>query len=68
MVAIGQALVLQSEWEHEDQPPPAGLGAIRKLGIWPMLGREEIIYEQDLRLSMHFSAGPRAGPATIRAR
>jgi hypothetical protein len=42
-------LVLQSEWEREDQPPPAGLGAIRKLGIWPMLGREEIIYEQDLR-------------------
>jgi hypothetical protein len=42
--------VLQSEWEREDQPPPAGLSAIRKLGIWPMLGREEtIIYEQDLR-------------------
>jgi len=43
-------LVLQSEWEREGQPPPAGLGAIRKLGIWPMLGREEtIVYEQDLR-------------------
>jgi hypothetical protein len=31
-----------SEWEREGEPAPGGVGAIRKLGRWPMFGREEI--------------------------
>ena len=31
-----------SEWEREGDPAPGGVGAVRKLGRWPMFGREEI--------------------------
>ena len=32
-----------AEWERQGDPPPGGVGAIRKLGRWPMYGREEIV-------------------------
>ena len=31
-----------SVWEREGEPAPGGVGAVRKLGRWPMYGREEI--------------------------
>jgi hypothetical protein len=31
-----------SEWEREGDPAPGGVGAVRKLGRWPMFGREQI--------------------------
>jgi uncharacterized protein YndB with AHSA1/START domain len=31
-----------SQWEREGDPAPGGVGAVRKLGRWPMFGREEI--------------------------
>ena len=31
-----------SEWEREGVPAPGGVGAVRKLGRWPMFGREQI--------------------------
>jgi Polyketide cyclase / dehydrase and lipid transport len=34
--------VATSEWEREGEPPPGGVGAIRKLGRAPMYGREQI--------------------------
>jgi uncharacterized protein YndB with AHSA1/START domain len=30
-------------WETEGEPPPGGAGAIRKVGRWPLFGREQII-------------------------
>jgi polyketide cyclase/dehydrase/lipid transport protein len=43
-------LIVQSSWEQLGDPQPAGIGAVRKVGMWPMLMREETIaYEQDRR-------------------
>jgi uncharacterized protein YndB with AHSA1/START domain len=45
-------LVADASWEREGIPPPGGAGAIRKLGRWPMYGREEILaYEPPAHLA-----------------
>jgi uncharacterized protein YndB with AHSA1/START domain len=31
-----------SEWDREGVPAPGGVGAVRKLGRWPMFTREQI--------------------------
>jgi uncharacterized protein YndB with AHSA1/START domain len=36
-------LVLQSWWEREGDPPPGGVGAIRRLGVRGASSREEIV-------------------------
>lgn len=39
---------LDSAWVCEGDPPPGGIGAIRRLGRWPLVVREETTaYEQD---------------------
>lgn len=53
--------IVQSSWERQGDPAPAGIGAIRKVGLWPVLMREETIeYEQDRR---HVYAFVGRGPA-----
>lgn len=43
-------LVPRSSWEREGDPAPGGVGAIRRLGLRPLLVREETVeYEQDRR-------------------
>ncbi|KLO32559.1 SRPBCC family protein [Mycobacterium haemophilum] len=43
-------IVLQSSWARLGDPAPGGIGAVRKVGLWPMLVREETVeYEQDRR-------------------
>ncbi|KAA1250004.1 SRPBCC family protein [Mycobacterium simiae] len=43
-------IVLQSSWERQGDPAPGGVGAVRKLGLWPVYVREETVeYEQDRR-------------------
>lgn len=43
-------IVLQSSWERQGDPAPGGVGAVRKLGMWPVYVREETVeYEQDRR-------------------
>jgi hypothetical protein len=43
-------LILQSGWERQGDPAPGGVGAIRKLGLWPVFVREKTLeYEQDRR-------------------
>ncbi|MGO9876588.1 MAG: SRPBCC family protein [Acidimicrobiia bacterium] len=37
------SLTTHGSWEREGTPPPGGLGAIRKLGRWPIYGQEEIV-------------------------
>ena len=36
------ATVGVSEWDREGDPPPGGVGAVRKLGRWPFFTREQI--------------------------
>ena len=41
-------LTPRSTWERQGDPPPGGIGAVRRLGLWPIIVREETIaYEQD---------------------
>jgi hypothetical protein len=43
-------LIPRSSWERQGDPPPGGVGAIRRLGLWPIVMREETVaYEQDHR-------------------
>jgi uncharacterized protein YndB with AHSA1/START domain len=43
-------LVMSSRWAREGSPEPAGVGAIREIGAWPVLVREETLeYEPDTR-------------------
>jgi Polyketide cyclase / dehydrase and lipid transport len=34
--------VAVSEWDREGEPAPGGVGAVRKLGRWPVFTREQI--------------------------
>ena len=36
-------VIAQGSWERQGDPPPGGVGAIRKVGRWPRFGREEIV-------------------------
>jgi hypothetical protein len=41
-------IVLQSSWARQGDPAPGGVGAVRQVGLWPMLVKEETVeYEQD---------------------
>jgi uncharacterized protein YndB with AHSA1/START domain len=43
-------IVLHSSWARQGDPAPGGVGAIRKVGLWPVLVQEETVeYEQDRR-------------------
>lgn len=43
-------LIVHSSWEQQGDPAPGGVGAVRKVGLWPMLMREKtVVYEQDRR-------------------
>src|ERR1700739_4351039 len=43
-------MVLQSSGARQGDPPPGGVGAVRKVGMWPLLVQEETVaYEQDRR-------------------
>jgi uncharacterized protein YndB with AHSA1/START domain len=54
-------MIVQSSWERQGDPGPGGIGAIRKVGLWPVLMREETIeYEQDRRHVYTFAG---RGPA-----
>lgn len=56
-------LIMQSRWEQHGDPPPAGIGSVRRVGMWPMLMREKTVaYEQDRR-QVYATIGPRL-PAT----
>jgi hypothetical protein len=36
-------VIAHGSWEQEGNPAPGGVGAIRKLGRWPMFGCEQIV-------------------------
>jgi hypothetical protein len=46
----GKPLAVQSGWVRQGEPAPGGIGAVRKVGLWPFFVREETVeYEQDRR-------------------
>jgi hypothetical protein len=48
--AWAKPVILQSSWERQGDPAPGGVGAVRRVGLWPLLMREETVeYEQDRR-------------------
>lgn len=43
-------IVFHSSWARQGDPAPGGIGAVRKVGMWPVLVQEETVeYEQDRR-------------------
>src|SRR4051794_17107953 len=36
-------VVRHSSWDRTGEPAPGGVGAVRKLGAWPVFSREEIV-------------------------
>ena len=51
-------MIRHSSWDREGVPVPDGLGAIRKVGSWPVYGREEIVeYEPPHRLAYTILSG-----------
>jgi Polyketide cyclase / dehydrase and lipid transport len=60
-------LIAQSSWERQGDPAPGGVGAVRKVGMWPMLMREKTIaYEKDRRHA-YAQIGPRLPAKDYRA-
>ena len=60
-------IVMQSSWERQGDPPPGGIGAVRKIGAWPLLVREETVeYEQDRR-HVYALIGPQTPAKDYRA-
>jgi hypothetical protein len=52
-------IVLSSTWAREGDPAPGGVGAIRKIGLWPVLVQEETVeYEQDRRHAYKLVGSP----------
>lgn len=43
-------IAMQSSWESQGDPAPGGIGAIRRIGLWPIVMREKTVeYEQDVK-------------------
>ncbi|OBH12466.1 SRPBCC family protein [Mycobacterium sp. E1747] len=43
-------IIVHSSWVRQGDPAPGGVGAVRKLGMWPLLVQEETVeYEPDRR-------------------
>lgn len=52
-------LILQSSWARRADSAPGEVGAIRAVGLWPLLLREETLeYEQDRRHVYAFAGQP----------
>jgi uncharacterized protein YndB with AHSA1/START domain len=55
----GKPLIVQASWARQGEPAPGGIGAIRKVGMWPVLVQEETVeYEQDRRHVYELIAPP----------
>jgi hypothetical protein len=60
-------LIVRSSWEQLGDPSPAGIGAVRRVGMWPLLIREKTVaYEQDRR-HVYAQIGPRLPAKDYRA-
>jgi uncharacterized protein YndB with AHSA1/START domain len=51
-------MIGHGSWEREGEPGPGGIGAVRKLGRWPVYSREEIVaYEPPTHVGYTISKG-----------
>ncbi|SFW49768.1 SRPBCC family protein [Amycolatopsis australiensis] len=54
----GKPLVVQARWARQGTGEPAGVGAVREVGLWPVLVREETVeYEPGRRHVYTFFRG-----------
>ena len=54
----GRPVVVQASWEREGDPAPAGVGAVRRIGLWPLLVREETVEYEPSRKHVYRLVGP----------
>ncbi|MCR6489752.1 SRPBCC family protein [Amycolatopsis sp. OK19-0408] len=56
----GKPLIVQARWKRQGADEPAGVGAVREVGLWPVLIREETVeYEPGRRhVYTFFGANP----------
>ncbi|MGH3436366.1 MAG: SRPBCC family protein [Sciscionella sp.] len=50
-------LVAHSEWETEGDPAPGGVGAVRKVGTWPIFVRERVLEHEPDRKHVYTLVG-----------
>jgi Polyketide cyclase / dehydrase and lipid transport len=57
--AWAKPIVVHSSWARQGNPAPGGIGAVRKVGMWPVYVQEETVaYEPDRRHAYKL-VGPR---------
>ena len=60
-------LIVQSSWEQHGAPSLAGVGAVRRVGMWPMLMREKTVVYEHNRRHVYEQIGPRLPAKNYRA-
>ena len=56
--AWGRPLIVQSRWARRGETEPNGVGAVREVGLWPVLVREKTLeYEPGRRHVYGFATG-----------
>ena len=56
--AWAKPMVLSSSWARQGDPAPAGVGAIRKIGAWPLFIQEETVANEPDRRHAYKMVGP----------
>ncbi|MEU5257310.1 SRPBCC family protein [Amycolatopsis sp. NPDC021455] len=55
----GKPLIVQARWARRGDAEPDGVGAIREVGLWPVLVREETVEYEPGRKHVYAFAGPK---------
>jgi hypothetical protein len=55
----GKPLIVQARWARRGDTEPDGVGAIREVGLWPVLFREETVEYEPGRRHVYAFAGPK---------
>ncbi len=53
-------IVFQSSWARQGDPEPGGIGAVRKIGMWPLLVQEETVGHEPDRRHAYKLVGPKS--------
>ncbi|RSM41881.1 SRPBCC family protein [Amycolatopsis balhimycina DSM 5908] len=55
----GKPLIVQARWARRGDGEPDGVGAVREVGMWPVLIREETLEYEPGRKHVYTFAGPK---------
>lgn len=55
----GKPLIVQARWARRGEAEPDGVGAVREVGMWPVLFREETLEYESGRKHVYAFAGPK---------